>query len=54
VASQLRSQVTAGTRVGLAAGRLRRVIDVLAEHGEAESRPARDEALTQAPVTMKR
>jgi 4-carboxymuconolactone decarboxylase len=53
VESQLRSHMAASMRVGLTAEQLRQVIEVLAEHCEAQAAKRATEALTQALATMK-
>lgn len=53
VESQLRSHMAASMRVGLTAGQLRQLIQVLAEHGDADAAKRANEALTQALAAMK-
>ena len=53
VEPQLRSHMAASLRVGLTAGQLRQLIQVLAESGHADATKRANEALTQALAAMK-
>jgi alkylhydroperoxidase/carboxymuconolactone decarboxylase family protein YurZ len=53
VEPQLRSHMAASMRVGLTAGQLRQLTEVLAERGEADAAKRATEALTQALAAMK-
>ena len=52
VEPQLRSHMAASMRVGLTAGQLRQLIEVLAEGGEADAANHAADALTQALAAM--
>jgi 4-carboxymuconolactone decarboxylase len=53
VEPQLRSHMAASMRVGLTAGQLRHLTEVLAERGEADAAKRATEALAQALAAMK-
>jgi 4-carboxymuconolactone decarboxylase len=53
VEPQLRSHMAASMRVGLTAGQLRQLTEVLAERGEADAAKRATEALTQALAAMR-
>jgi alkylhydroperoxidase/carboxymuconolactone decarboxylase family protein YurZ len=54
VESQLRAHMAASMRVGLTAAQLRQVIQLLAEHGDADAAKRANEALTQALAAMEK